>query len=69
MKKVFADTSGWLAVVAKSDFLHEKAVQIYLELLASGCNFVIHEGILLEVGNSLSKTKTRTVALKLKESI
>ena len=69
MKKVFADTSGWLAIVVKSDFLHEKAVQIYLELLASGYNFVTHEGILLEVGNGLSSAKTRNVALKLKDSI
>ena len=69
MKKVFADTSGWLEIVGKSDSLHEKAVQIYMELLASDCNFVTHEGILLEIGNSLSKAKTRNVALKLKESI
>ncbi|MEP6902822.1 MAG: hypothetical protein ABJA66_13805 [Actinomycetota bacterium] len=40
MKKVFAGTSGWLAIVIKSDSLHEKSVQIYTELLASDCNFV-----------------------------
>lgn len=69
MKKVFADTSGWLAIVLKSDSFHKKAVQIYLELLASEYSFVTHEGILLEVGNGLSSAKTRDVALKLKDSI
>ncbi|MCY7376794.1 MAG: hypothetical protein LH472_12610 [Pyrinomonadaceae bacterium] len=66
MKKVFADTSGWLAVVVKSDALHEKAVEIYLRLLASNRNFVVHEAILLEIGNSLSNAKARNIAFRLK---
>ncbi len=69
MKKVFADTSGWLAIVVKSDFSHEKAVQIYQELLATNCNFITHSGILLEIGNGLSGFNYRNTALKLKESI
>ncbi len=69
MKKVFADTSGWLALVVKSDFLHEKAVEIYQNLLNQNYDFVTHDGILLEVGNSLSSVKARNTALKLKENI
>lgn len=69
MKTVFADTSGWLAIVVKSDSLHEKAVEIYLQLLKSNCKFVLHDAILLEIGNSLSNIKARNIAVKLKESI
>lgn len=69
MKKVFADTSGWLAVLVKSDALHEKAVETYLRLLASNRDFVVHEAILLEIGNSLSNVKARNIAVKLKENI
>ena len=68
MKKIFADTSGWLALVVKSDFLHERAIVIYQELLDKNCNFVTHGGILLEIGNGLSNFNYRSTALKLKES-
>jgi len=69
MKKIFADTSGWLALVVKSDFLHEKAINIYRELLDKNCNFITHGGILLEIGNGLSSINSRSTVLKLKESI
>ncbi len=69
MRKIFADTSGWLTIVVKSDFLHEKAVKIYRELLNNNYNFVTHDGILLEIGNSLSSVNYRSTALKLKESV
>ncbi len=69
MKTVFADTSGWLAIIVKSDALHEKAVEIYRRLLKQDCRFVIHDAILLEIGNSLSSIKARNVAVKLKENI
>ena len=69
MRKVFTDTSGWLAIVIKSDFLHEKAVEVYSGLLNSESNFVTHDAVLLEIGNSLSKTKGREIAVKLKENI
>lgn len=68
MKKIFADTSGWLALVVKSDFLHEKAIKMYQALLDKDCNFVTHGGVLLEIGNGLSGVNSRNIALKLKES-
>ena len=69
MRKIFADTSGWLALVVKSDFLHEKAVEVYQKLLNKNSDFVTHDGILLEVGNGLSSVKARVTAVKLKENI
>ncbi len=69
MRTIFADTSGWLAIVVKSDLLHEKAVEIYLQLLKSNCKFIVHDAILLEIGNGLSNVKARNTAVKLKENI
>lgn len=69
MKEIFADTSGWIALVVKSDFSHEKAVEIYQNLLNQGADFITHDAILLEVGNSLSSIKARNIAVRLKESI
>ena len=69
MKKVFVDTSGWLAVLISSDSLRQIAVDIYREILSSGRDMVTHEAILLEIGNALSAVKTRNTALKLKAII
>lgn len=69
MKKVFVDTSGWLAVLVSSDTHHKSAVEIYLELLTLGHDLVTHDGILLEIGNALSGLKTRDIALNLIEKI
>lgn len=69
MKKVFVDTSGWLAIVSSSDSLHTTAVEIYLNLLASGHTFVTHDGVSLELGNALCGTKSRSLAVKLRENI
>jgi uncharacterized protein len=69
MKYVFTDTSGWLAIVNSGDVYHGKAVKIYQTLLENGCRFVLHEAILLELGNSLSGVKARNLAIQLKENI
>ncbi len=69
MNKIFVDTSGWLAVVSRSDSLHRKAVEIYVKLLASGHDLVTHDGVLLELGTALSDTKSRNLAIKLRENI
>ncbi len=69
IRKVFIDTSGWIAIVAKTDSLNAKATQIYKELLETEVEFVTHQGILLEVGNSLSSENLRKIALGLKQNI
>jgi uncharacterized protein len=69
MKTVFIDTSGWLAIVNSTDFLHTRASNIYQDLLKTNDRFVSHEAILLELGNSLSSIKTRKLAVNLDESI
>lgn len=69
MRKLFVDTSGWLALVNRSDLLHESATKIYNEYLDDGWHVVTHAGILLETGNSLSRIKLRHLAIKLKNRI
>ncbi len=69
MNKFFVDTSGWVAMLVNSDYHHQNAVKINLDLLSTGFDIVTHEGILLEVGNALSGVKTRGAVMGLLESI
>ena len=69
MRKIFIDTSGWLAIVVKSDSLYLKASEIYFDRYAQGFEFVTHDGVLLEVGNSLSSVRGRQLAVRLVETI
>lgn len=54
MRTIFLDTSGVLALVNKSDNLHEKAVTVNQMLLLERTRFITTDYILLEVGNTLS---------------
>lgn len=69
MKKIFVDTSRWLAILLSSDFHHQRSVESYKKMLASGHDLVTHEGILLELGNALSGVKTRNIVLNLIQKI
>ena len=69
MKLIFADSSGWLGLVNTTDSFHEKATRIYDSKYAEGCNFITHQGILLEVGNSLSGLRFRQSAVGLKNKL
>ncbi|MGH9835387.1 MAG: type II toxin-antitoxin system VapC family toxin [Blastocatellia bacterium] len=66
MNKLFVDTAGWLALVNRSDSLHAVATKIYDERFAAGWSFVTHAGVMLEVGNGLSRARLRHLAVKLK---
>ncbi len=69
MKLVFVDTSGWLALIVTSDSRHQEATQIYQSKYAEGCNFVTHQGVMLEVGNSCSSIRSRAAAVGLKNKL
>ena len=69
MNKVFVDTSGWIAIVNRSDALHAAATRIYNERLAAGWDFITHAGVMLEVGNGLSLVRFRHLAVRLKARI
>lgn len=69
MKLNFVDTSGWLALIVTSDSRHRETTQIYQSKYAEGCNFVTHQGIMLEVGNSCSSVRSRSAAIGLKNKL
>lgn len=65
MKPVFVDTSGWVALLVKSDFHHEQASTIYSDLIARRIELITHEAILMELGNALAGRNTRTAVVGL----
>ncbi len=66
MSRLFVDTVGWLALVNRSDVLHAQATKVYNERFEAGWHFVTHAGVLLEVGNGLSRAKSHHLAVGLK---
>ena len=69
MNKLFVDTSGWLALVNRSDALHQQAKKIYDERFAAGWDFITHTGVMLETGNGLSLIPLRALATRLKKRL
>ncbi len=66
---VFVDSSGWIALVNNRDSLHDQARQVYLDKLKSGARLLTTTAVLLEVGNWLSPSNLRTLALDLLDKI
>ncbi|MFN7945613.1 MAG: PIN domain-containing protein [Blastocatellia bacterium] len=69
MTPLFVDTSGWIALMNRSDALHAAATAVYQERFAAGRHFVTHTGVRLEVGNGLSLVRLRHLAIKLKSRL
>lgn len=65
MSKVFLDTSYAVALSARTDENHNRAVELAEELEASGTHFVTTRAILLEIGNALAKVRYRDAAVRL----
>jgi predicted nucleic acid-binding protein len=59
MKQFFADTSGWIALLNRTDSLHATATKIYRERFAAGWSAITHDAVLLEVGNGLASSRFR----------
>jgi predicted nucleic acid-binding protein len=69
MNRIFVDTSGWIALVNRSDSLHDAATKVYNERFAAGSIFVTHTGVMLEVGNGLSPSRFRHLAVQLRKRL
>ena len=65
MSKLFLDTSYAVALSARTDENHERAVELAEQLEASNTYFVTTRAILLEIGNALSKLRYRAAAVRL----
>lgn len=66
---VFVDTSAWLALINEADMDHVKAKTIRDKLLRSKKRFFVTNYIIVEIANSLCKTRWRSYAVKLINSI
>ncbi|MBO0700656.1 MAG: type II toxin-antitoxin system VapC family toxin [Zavarzinella sp.] len=62
---VFADTSFFIALENKDDPYHDRAKKLDRELLKKKVLYVLHRGILLEVGDGYAKRDRRAKGVKL----
>lgn len=65
MQRIFVDTAALVALGNKRDDWHEQAVLISRQLTLVGCQFVTTEAVLLEVGNTFSQARFKSVASRL----
>ncbi len=64
-RKVFVDTSAWLALVNKSDAAHQKAKKVRDALLKDQIQFVVTNYVMVEIANALCRIPHRETAVKL----
>jgi len=69
MKTVFIDTVAWLALVNKSDALHQRARAVCDDLIRSGVSGIVSDYVLVETANALSRPPLRSAAVKLISAI
>ncbi len=63
-KPVFVDTAAWLALLNKSDALHEKAKRIRNKLVREPRQFLLTDYIVVEIANALSRVPFRQTAVQ-----
>jgi predicted nucleic acid-binding protein len=68
-RKVFVDTSAWLALVNKSDAAHQKARKVRDTLLKFHSQFLVTNYVMVEIANALSRIPYKETAVKLISSI
>lgn len=64
MKKVFVDTSAWIALLNEDDFWYEKAHEVRLELIKQNYHLVTSNFILLELADALCSVSSRQNTVK-----
>ena len=65
MSRVFLDTSYAVALSARTDQHHERAVKLARQLRESSTQIVTTRAVLLEIGNALARVRHREAAVKL----
>ena len=66
---VFLDAAYAAALASATDAYHPHALALADELAANGTHLVTSWGVLLEIGNALSKIQYRPAALQLLSSL
>ena len=64
-RPVFVDTAAWLALLNKSDALHEKAKRIRNKLVRERGQFLLTDYIVVEIANALSRVPFRQTAVQI----
>ena len=59
MLETFADTSGFISVVDKSDAYHERGSKVARAIMAKKCRIVTTDFVLVELANSLAYASMR----------
>src|SRR3990172_5043205 len=67
--RIFVDTAAWLALVNKSDTLHQRANGLNRDLLARGTHYITTDYVLTEVANALSRPPYRKAVIRFLEAI
>jgi predicted nucleic acid-binding protein len=62
---VYVDTAALIALAHKRDSLHERTVAVYKKLLDKNTRFITTNAVLLEVGNTFSRSSHKPLALSL----
>lgn len=65
MSRVFLDTSYAVALSARNDENHQRALELADQLEASGRHIGTTRAVLLEIGNTLAKVRHREAAVRL----
>lgn len=63
--EVFLDTTYAVAISSPSDQLHLRALELAAELERAKAKIVTTRGVMLEIGNALSKRRYRSAAVRL----
>ncbi len=58
------DTAAWLALLNKSDTLHEKTKRIRNKLIKERRQFLMTDYVIVEIANALSRASFRQSAIK-----
>jgi hypothetical protein len=66
---VFLDTSYAIALSASADQLHESAVRVAERIESENVSLVTTRAVVVEIGNTLSKSKYRRAAVELLQSL
>ncbi len=64
-RPVFVDTAAWLALLNKSDRLHEQAKQTRDKLVRGRRQFLLSDYIVVEIANALSRVPFRRAAIQI----
>jgi uncharacterized protein len=67
--ELFLDSGYAIALAADSDQLHQRAVELAVDIEQKSRRMITTRAVLLEIGNSLSKQRYRAAAVRLLHSL